>query len=58
MKKFELTYFESYSKTYTIEAENRDEAEQKLFDEMARGHIEGPTECYDSGISSWEEITE
>lgn len=48
MKKFEVTYHETYSATYEIEAETKEEAEDILRWRMQEGTIESPEECENS----------
>lgn len=56
MSTFELTYFETYQKTYDVEAETREEAEDKLIDDICNGREKGPNEC--CGIGFYKRIEE
>lgn len=46
--KYEITYTESYAKTYIIEANSRDEAVEKVEEGIRNGDLDGPDQCYDS----------
>lgn len=50
MSVFELTYYETYKKTYEVDAETREEAEEKLIDDLCEGREKWPDECYHSGF--------
>ena len=58
MKKYRIKYVETYQRCYDVEANSRDEAEQKLLDLIMDGDVDGPDECIDSGCEEIEEITE
>ena len=49
MKKYLIRYTESYERYYEVEANNPDEAEQKLLDDICEGREDPPERCYDSG---------
>ena len=46
--KYEITYTESYARTYLIEADSKDEAIEKLEEDIQEGRVAGPDNCYDS----------
>ena len=54
MKKYLVDYYETYSKSYEIEANSKEEAEKYLRREIEEGKLDGP-ECCDN---SWCEVTE
>lgn len=54
MKKYLVDYYETYSKSYEIEASSKEEAEDILRYEIKEGILDGP-ECCDN---SWCEVTE
>ena len=54
MKKYLVDYYETYSKSYEIEANSKEEAEDILKYEIQEGKLDGP-ECCDN---SWCEVTE
>lgn len=45
MKKFSIEYHETYGKTYEIEAETKEEAEEILRDMICNGKENPPEEC-------------
>ena len=49
MKKYLVTYSECYSGNYEVEANSKEEAEEKLKEDIANGRENSPEECYDSG---------
>ena len=61
MKKYRIKYIETYQRWYDVEANSRDEAEQKLLDLIMDGEVDGPVddpEVIDSGCEEIEEIIE
>ena len=61
MKKYRIKYIETYYRWYDVEANSRDEAEQKLLDLIMDGEVDGPVddpEGIDSGCEEIEEIIE
>lgn len=49
---YEVTYTETYSATYTIEASSMDEAERKVEQGIMNGTLEPPNECCDSAYQT------
>ena len=47
MKKFDVRYYECYEKRYEIEADSKEEAEEKLIDAINEGRENPPDQCYD-----------
>lgn len=58
MSKFTVEYYEWYKDSYEVEAENEEDARKKLLDEIYDGKLNGPEQCYNSGIISVTEIIE
>lgn len=58
MKTYRIKYIEKYQGWYDIEANNIEEAEEKLLDDIMNGWVDGPSECIDSGCDEIKEITE
>ena len=54
MKKYLVDYYETYSKSYEIEANSKEEAEDILKYEIQEGKLDGPECCN----NSWCEVTE
>lgn len=54
MAKFLVTYWEAYSRGYEVEADTREEACQKVLDDIWEGRREAPDNCYDSGCDAEE----
>ncbi|MBS5371213.1 MAG: hypothetical protein KHY19_17330 [Coprobacillus cateniformis] len=54
MKKYLVDYYETYSKSYEIEANSKEEAEKYLRREIEEGRLDGPEYC----DNSWCEVTE
>ena len=48
MKKYLVDYYETYSKSYEIEAGSKEEAEEKLILEIGEGSLNPPEECFNS----------
>ena len=51
MARFAIDYRESFSRTYVVEAESYDEAQEKLANAIMNGEVEAPDNCYDSGYN-------
>lgn len=56
MKKFEITYYETYSGTYEIEAETKEEAEEILKERIREGMEDAPEECENSWCDNAQEM--
>lgn len=54
MKKFKVRYYECYERFYEIEANSKEEAEEKLIEGINDGGENGPDQCYDSGAEATE----
>ena len=54
MAKYLVDYYETYSKSYEIETDSKEEAEEKVKDEIQEGKLDPPEKC----IDSWCEIEE
>ena len=50
MNDYILRYFECYEKQYTVSANSEDEAKKQLLEDIRSGNLDGPDQCYDSGI--------
>ena len=48
MTKFRVRYYECYEKYYEVEANSKEEAEEKLIDDIREGREDAPDQCYDS----------
>ena len=48
MKKFSIEYHETYGRTYEIEAETKEEAEEILRERIGDGTENAPEECENS----------
>lgn len=48
MKKYIVDYYETYSKSYEIEASSKEEAEEIVREDIAKGRREAPYNCTDS----------
>lgn len=46
--KYEVTYTESYARTYEVEADSKDEAIEMVNEGICEGRLKGPDDCYDS----------
>ena len=53
-KKYSVTYHETYTENYEIEATSPEEAEEILRERMREGEEDGPQNCSDS----WCDVTE
>ena len=58
MKKYSIRYTETYQRWYDVEANSRDEAEQKLLNLIMDGEVDGPVDDPDGIDSGCEEIIE
>ena len=54
MKKYLVTYSECYSGNYEVEANSKEEAEEKLIDAINEGRENAPDQCYDSDAEATE----
>lgn len=57
MKKFSIEYHETYSKTYEIEANSPEEAEEILRDMICNGEENAPEECRIAGVITYRKLT-
>ena len=57
MKTFEITYHETYVRTYDIEANTPEEAEKILKERIREGMEDAPEECENSWCDNVQEIT-
>lgn len=48
MAKYLVDYYETYSKSYEIEADSKEEAEEKVRHEIQEGKLDPPENCSDS----------
>ena len=51
MKKYLVTYYETYKKTYEIYAESEADAKEELLYQIQNGWVDGPDQCVDSGCN-------
>ena len=56
MKKFSIEYHETYGRTYEIEANSPEEAEEILRDMICNGEENAPEECENSWCDNIQEI--
>lgn len=54
MLKFLVDYYETYSKSYEVEASSKEEAEEIVKNDIFEGRREAPDNCTDS----WYEVEE
>ena len=54
MAKYLVNYYETYTNSYEIEADSKEEAEEKLILEIGEGSLNSPEEC----CNSWCETEE
>lgn len=54
MSKYLVDYCETYSKSYEVEANNKEEAEEKIRDGIQEGKLDPPINC----SNSWCEVEE
>lgn len=52
MKKYLVTYCESYSGSYEVEANSKEEAEEIVKDDIFEGRRNAPENCYDSSCEA------
>lgn len=52
MKKYLVTYCESYSDSYEVKADSREEAEEIVKDDIFAGRRNAPENCYDSSCEA------
>lgn len=48
MAKYLVDYYETYSKSYEIEVDSKEEAEEKVIDGIREGLFDPPENCTDS----------
>ena len=54
--KFGLDYYETYHRIYTVEADSKEEAREKLEEMLMDGKEDGPDQCAESGFwGVWKE---
>ena len=54
MAKFNVRYYECYEGYYEVEANSKEEAEEKLIDAINEGKENAPDQCYDSDAETTE----
>lgn len=54
MAKFRVRYYECYEDYYEVEANSKEEAEEKLKNDFMEDIEDGPEHCYDSGAEATE----
>lgn len=54
MAKFLVRYYECYEGYYDVEANSREEAEEKIIEDICEGRENPPEQCYDSGAKVME----
>ena len=54
MKKFTVRYYECYEKYYEVEANSKEEAEEKLIDAVRDGSENAPEQCCESDAEATE----
>lgn len=54
MKTFKVRYYECYEDYYEVEANSKEEAEEKLIDAIKEGRENAPDTCFDSGAEATE----
>lgn len=54
MAKYLVDYYETYSRSYEIEANSKQEAEEKLIDKIREGTLDKPNNC----CNIWCEVEE
>lgn len=52
MKKYLVTYCESYSDSYEVEANSKEEAEEIVKEDIFEGRRNAPENCYDSSCDA------
>lgn len=48
MEKYIVDYYETYSKSYEVEANSKEEAEEIIKEDIAEGRRQAPYNCTDS----------
>lgn len=51
--KYEVTYTESYSGTYEVEANSKEEAEEIVKENIWEGKFKAPDDCYESTCKAY-----
>lgn len=51
--KYEVTYTESYSGTYEVEANSKEEAEEMVKENIWEGKFKAPDDCYESTCKAY-----
>lgn len=54
MKEFDVRYYECYEKHYRVEANSKEEAEEKLIEAIEEGRENPPDQCYDRDAEATE----
>lgn len=49
---YEVTYYECYSGTYTVNADSKEQAEEMVRADIHEGNLPAPENCYDSGCEA------
>lgn len=52
MAKYLVTYYECYSRGYEVEANNKEEAEEIVQNDILEGRRLGPDNCYEAGCEA------
>lgn len=52
MAKYRVRYYECYEGYYEVDANTKEEAEEKVIDDIREGREYGPDNCYDSDASA------
>lgn len=58
MAKYLVRYYECYERYYEVEATSKEEAEEKLIDDISEGRENAPEKCYDSDATVMEVLSE
>ena len=56
MAKYLVNYYETYTNSYEIEADSKEEAEEIVKNDIYEGRREAPNNCYSSGFFTQEVI--
>lgn len=54
MAKFLVDYYETYSKSYEVEANSKEEAEEIVMESIRNGELDPPENCSDSWCETLE----
>lgn len=54
MAKFKVRYYECYEDYYEVEANSKEEAEERLKQRLTDGKEDAPDTCFDSGAEATE----